>query len=320
MNTTRSREEPRRAAPAAPAGRRSRDYERVVAALHYLETHATEQPDLAATAAHVGLSPHHFQRLFKRWAGISPKRFVQFLTVEHAKACLAESRSVLDACYDAGLSGPGRLHDLFVACEAMTPGEYKRRGEGLAIRYGFHDSPFGDCLLMVTGRGLCGLGFAERGRREAALADMRRRWPGADYRAAPAATAPTMAAVARHCGWATARPDAALGLHLMGTNFQIRVWEALLRVPAGRLASYDTLGAMIGRPRAARAVAGAVAANPVALLVPCHRVIRASGVVSGYHWGPPRKRAILGWEASRLGLAAGNGAQPVARPSTSSIE
>jgi len=293
---------PVRARPAAPSGpgRRTRDYERVAKALGYLEANHAAQPDLAEVAAHVGLSPHHFQRLFKRWAGISPKRFLQFLTVEHAKACLAESRSVLDTAYDAGLSGPGRLHDLFVACEAMTPGAYKRRGEGLSIRHGFHDSPFGDCLLMTTERGLCGLGFADGGRRDAALADMRRRWPGADYRADGAATAPIMAAIAHRLGWAPApRGTARIGLHLMGTNFQVRVWEGLLRIPAGTLASYDELGAMIGRPGAARAVAGAVAANPVALLVPCHRVIRASGIVSGYHWGPSRKRAILGWEASR---------------------
>ena len=312
MNPTLERlaARPRPAAPPSGPGRRTRDYERVAKALGYLEANLAEQPDLAEVAAHVGLSPYHFQRLFKRWAGISPKRFLQFLTVEHAKACLAESRSVLDTAYDAGLSGPGRLHDLFVACEAMTPGEYKRRGEGLSIRYGFHDSPFGDCLLLTTGRGLCGLGFADGGRREAALADMRRRWPGADYRAEDAATAPIMAAVARRLGWPpaagpSARPAARIGLHLMGTNFQVRVWEGLLRIPAGTLASYAELGAMIGRPGAARAVAGAVAANPVALLVPCHRVIRASGIVSGYHWGPSRKRAILGWEASRCAAAEG---------------
>lgn len=307
MNPTLERTAAR---PSGPA-RRTRDYERVAEALGYLEANLAAQPDLAEVAAHVGLSPYHFQRLFKRWAGISPKRFLQFLTVEHAKARLAEAGNVLDTAYDAGLSGPGRLHDLFVACEAMTPGEYKRRGEGLSIRYGFHDSPFGDCLLLTTGRGLCGLGFADGGRREAALADMRRRWPGADYRADEAAPAPVMAAIACRLGWPpAARPAARIGLHLMGTNFQVRVWEGLLRIPLGALASYAELGAMIGRPGAARAVAGAVAANPVALLVPCHRVIRASGVVSGYHWGPSRKRAILGWEASRRAAANGLDASP----------
>lgn len=297
---------PQPAARASGSARWTHDYERVAKALGYVEANLAAQPHLAEVAAHVGLSPYHFQRLFKRWAGISPKRFLQFLTVEHAKACLAEARSVLDTAYDAGLSGPGRLHDLFVACEAMTPGEYKRRGEGLSIRYGFHDSPFGDCLLLTTERGLCGLGFADGGRREAALADMRRRWPGADYHPDAAATAPVMAAIARRLGWSPAAGGAArIGLHLMGTNFQVRVWEGLLRIPAGTLVSYDELGAMVGQPGAARAVAGAVAANPVALLVPCHRVIRASGIVSGYHWGPSRKRAILGWEASRRAAAKG---------------
>ncbi len=302
MNATQEivAERPRRAAQPTSPGLLTRDYERVAKALHYLEANVAEQPNLAEVAAHVDLSPYHFQRLFKRWAGISPKRFLQFLTVEYAKSCLAESCSVLDASYDAGLSGPGRLHDLFVACEAMTPGEYKRRGEGLSIRYGFHDSPFGDCLLMTTSRGLCGLAFADRLRRDAALTDMQRRWPRADYLSDSSATAVTMETIAHHLGWSqTARPVNTIGLYLMGTNFQVRAWEGLLRIPLGGLASYHELGAMIGRPGAARAVAGAVAANPIALLVPCHRVIRSSGVIGGYHWGLSRKRAILGWEASQ---------------------
>ncbi|MDA0260722.1 MAG: methylated-DNA--[protein]-cysteine S-methyltransferase [Proteobacteria bacterium] len=277
------------------------DYERIASALRYLDEHLTEQPNLTEVAAQVGLSPHHFQRLFKRWAGISPKRFLQFLTVEYAKDCLIASQSVLDTSLDAGLSGPSRLHDLFVACEAMTPGEYKRRGEGLCISYGFYDSPFGDCLLLMTPRGLCGLAFADSGQRGAALEDMRRRWPQATYISDSETTAPAMAAVGDFLGWSrgsNGRPE--LKLFLMGTNFQVRVWEGLMRVPMGRLTSYDSLSSMIGNAGAARAVANAVAANPISLIVPCHRVIRATGAISGYHWGPSRKRAILGWEASQI--------------------
>ena len=289
---------------ASPATGRARDYERIARALHYLEEHVTAQPSLVDVAKHVGLSPYHFQRLFKRWAGISPKRFLQFLTVEYAKECLAQSQSVLDTSFDAGLSGPSRLHDLFVACEAMTPGEYKQRGAGLEIAYGFHDSPFGECLLLATTRGLCGLAFADPGLHSAALDDMQRRWPRATYFEDSNVTKPIMSAIARHLGWTGGDDDGAgIKLYLMGTNFQVRVWEGLLRIPAGRLTSYNGLSGLIGKPGAARAVAGAVAANPISLLVPCHRVIRGTGVISGYHWGPSRKRAILGWEASQFAAA-----------------
>ena len=282
----------------------TRDYDRIAQALRYLEENVYEQPSLTEVAEHVGLSPYHFQRLFKRWAGLSPKRFLQFLTVEYAKQRLAQSHSVLDAAFDAGLSGPSRLHDLFVACEAMTPGEFKLRGEGLEINYGFHDSPFGECLLLATPRGLCGLAFADHGHRDAALDDMRRRWPRATYIANRVVTAPIMAAIAAHLGWSQARAGGDIKLLLMGTNFQVRVWEGLLHIPLGNLTSYDRLSSLIGKSGAARAVAGAVAANPISLLVPCHRVIRSTGVVSGYHWGPARKRAMLAWEAGRAEPAA----------------
>ena len=282
----------------------TRDYERIAHALRYLEENVYQQPSLADVAEHVGLSPYHFQRLFKRWAGISPKRFLQFLTVEYAKGRLAESSSVLDAAFDAGLSGPSRLHDLFVACEAMTPGEYKQRGQGLNISYGFHDSPFGECLLLVTPRGLCGLAFADHGHRDAPLDDMQRRWPRANYIADSEVTLPIMTAIASHLGWSQApSSDDGIKLLLMGTNFQVRVWEGLLRIPLGHLTSYDRLSGLIGRSGAARAVAGAVAANPISLLVPCHRVIRNTGIISGYHWGPARKRAILAWEAGHVAPA-----------------
>ncbi len=278
------------------------DYARVAKAIAYLEANAESQPELADVARHIGLSPFHFQRLFRRWAGISPKRFLQFITVEHAKRSLAESQSVLDATFAVGLSGPSRLHDLFVACEAMTPGEFRRQGEGLEVAYGFHPSPFGLCVLALTQRGICGLGFAEPGAEAAALADLEARWPKARFRADPARSGAVFAAIAGRLGWTgdgERGPRAPVKLHLIGTNFQVKVWEGLLRIPPGCVTSYDALSARIGHPGAARAVAGAVAANPVSLLIPCHRVIRGSGLVSGYYWGVARKRAILAWEAGR---------------------
>lgn len=278
------------------------DYARVAKAIAYLEATAESQPELADVAHHIGLSPFHFQRLFRRWAGISPKRFLQFITVEHAKRNLAESQSVLDATFAVGLSGPSRLHDLFVACEAMTPGEFRRQGEGLEVGYGFHPSPFGLCVLALTPRGVCGLGFAEPGAEAMALADLQGRWPKARFRADPARSGAVFAAIAGRLGWTAdgeREPRAPVKLHLIGTNFQVKVWEGLLRIPPGCVTSYDALSARIGRPGAARAVAGAVAANPISLLIPCHRVIRGSGLVSGYYWGVARKRAILAWEAGR---------------------
>ena len=281
---------------SANSGRGPSDYDRVAQAILFIEDHAGEQPDLAAVAADVGLSPYHFQRLFRRWAGISPKRFLQCLTVEHAKRALAESRSVLDAAFEVGLSGPGRLHDLFVATEAMTPGEYKQRGRGLDIHYGFHATRFSDCLLLVTSCGISGLAFTEHAGREGALADMRRRWPHARYVEDHGRTAP----LARRIFASDAGPNGEpFPLFLGGTNFQIKVWQALLTIPPGCLATYDWIAGAIGQPSAARAVGGAVAANPISYLVPCHRVIRKSGVIGDYAWGPTRKKAMLGWEAAR---------------------
>ncbi|MCZ6720895.1 MAG: methylated-DNA--[protein]-cysteine S-methyltransferase [Proteobacteria bacterium] len=288
----------------------SLDYRRIESAIRYLERNATAQPDLETLARHVGLSEFHFQRLFRRWAGISPKRFLQFLTLSHAKRLLAESHPVLDTAFEAGLSGPGRLHDLFVTYEAMTPGRYKRRGEGLEIVYGFHPSPFGESLLLATEHGVCGLGFTRSEGRAATLAEFKSRWPCARYRPEPAKTAPLAAdAFPRRDG------SGRLALSLSGTRFQLKVWEALIRIPAGAVTSYGELARRIGRPGGARAVAGAVAANPISFVIPCHRVIRESGSITGYEWGVPRKRAILAWEAARRSrcLEGGPAMKPVSR-------
>ena len=272
----------------------ARDYERIGRAIAYLRRHAGEQPDLAAAARHVNLSEHHFQRLFTRWAGVSPKRFVQYLTVEHAKSRLARAGSVLDLASAVGLSGPGRLHDLFVTLEAMSPGEYRAGGAGLSIRYGVHESPFGPALLAMTERGVCGLRFVEGDREGAAW--LRRNWPEAGLRHDEAGTAPVVEQIFQPLTVGTTRP---LALLVKGSNFQVKVWRALLELPLGSLTSYGQIAARIGAPGSARAVGGAVGANPIAWLIPCHRVIRETGLLGGYRWGPDRKAAMLGWEAAR---------------------
>ncbi len=276
----------------------TQDYQLVAAAIRYLEENHEAQPELEELAAHLAVSPFHFQRVFKRWAGISPKRFLQFLTVEHAKELLAASHSVLDATYAAGLSGPSRLHDHFVAVEAMTPGEFKAGGRGLTIGYGVHASPFGECLVAATARGLCGLTFMNGGGAAAEIDALHARWPNAQLVADPAATAPLIARIFAAAAGGTA--DRPIPLLLAGTNFQIKVWEALLRVPLGNVCSYEEVAQAIGQPAAARAVGSAVGANAIGFLIPCHRVIRKSGVVREYRWGATRKWAILGWEAAQL--------------------
>jgi AraC family transcriptional regulator, regulatory protein of adaptative response / methylated-DNA-[protein]-cysteine methyltransferase len=264
------------------------DYQRIGQAIRFLEDNVDRQPDLAEVAAHVGLSEYHFQRLFTRWAGISPKRFLQFLTKENAKALLART-SVLEAAYAAGLSGPGRLHDLFVQAEAVTPGEFKSKGAGLEIRYGFHPTPFGECLLARTERGVCFLAFVD-GDREAVLDRLRGDWSNARLVEDAANTAATVEQIF------TPGPGASLTIHLRGTNFQLKVWEALLRLPPGEVTSYEALAARIGLMRATRAVANAVAHNPVAYIIPCHRVLRKSGEFGQYRYGSARKKAILARE------------------------
>lgn len=271
-------------------------YERIEQAIHWLADHYVEQPSLALAASEAGLSEYHFQRLFSRWVGVSPKKFLQYLTLSHAKERLAASDSVLDASYDAGLSGPSRLHDLFITHEAMTPGEWKARGTGLALSYGWHDSPFGDCLLVATDRGLCGLAFVLNEGRRVTEEDLLSRWGQATIIEDPAKTE-AYAAAAFGAG------SDNLHLVLRGTPFQTKVWEALLRIPPGAVVSYERLAKHLGKPQGARAVAGAVALNPVSWIVPCHRVIRSTGAITGYRWGPDRKRVILGWEAAEADRA-----------------
>ncbi|HEY3344948.1 MAG TPA: methylated-DNA--[protein]-cysteine S-methyltransferase [Anaerolineaceae bacterium] len=277
------------------------DYERIEQAIRFLEKHYQDQPPLKDIAAALGLSEFHFQRLFSQWVGISPKRFLQYLTKEHAKALLARSEDLMAVAYDSGLSGPGRLHDLFVATEAVTPGEYKLLGEGLVIQYGFHPTPFGRCLLARTARGICHLAFVEAGQEQLALQDLRARWRSASFEENLAATRP-LANQAFLPRWSLDRP---LSVYLQGTNFQIKVWEALLRIPSGSVVTYHDLAVSIGMPGAARAVGHALGQNPIAVLIPCHRVIRRDGDFGNYHYGSARKKALLGWEFAQQEQLAG---------------
>jgi AraC family transcriptional regulator of adaptative response/methylated-DNA-[protein]-cysteine methyltransferase len=273
------------------------DYEVVRQNLDYLREHWREQPSLEALAERNGLSAAHLQRLFIRWAGLSPKAFVQALTIDHARKLLRESASVLETSYEVGLSGPGRLHDLFVTHEGMSPGSYKAKGKGLTIRYGFHDCPFGRVLLMMTDQGICGLAFADPGQEAAALSDMRGRWPEASYLEEPAATGPQVARIFTPASWKAEQP---LRIVFIGTEFETRVWQTLLKVPLGRATTYSDIAGHIGNARASRAVGAAVGRNPISFVVPCHRVLGKSGGLCGYHWGLTRKQAILGWEAGLL--------------------
>lgn len=267
------------------------DYQRIANAIDWLRSHATRQPTLAEIAGAMGLAPHHCQRLFRRWAGVSPQRFLALLTVEHAHRLLVQSASVLEAALATGLSGPGRLHDRFVAVSAMTPGQ-ARRGEGLSIHYGLHDSPAGRLFLAATPRGLCRLSFLDLEQPDDPVAALRARWPAASAVRDDAATA----ALAQRVWVRAAEGRAPLTLCVDGTNFQLQVWQALLRIPPGAVTSYAGLAAAIGRPRATRAVANAVAANPVAWIIPCHRVLRTGGGIGGYRWGTTRKQLLLAQE------------------------
>lgn len=273
----------------------SEDYRRIEQAIRFVEAHFRDRPTLDEIAESVHLSKFHFMRLFKRWVGISPVQFMQYLTLEYAKQKLVESRSLLDASYEAGLSGPGRLHDLFVTFEAMTPGEFKRMGQGLKIVYGFHPTPFGACLLAITGRGICHLGFVGGDDRSSALSRLRENWPAATFMENSINTSSTARRIFISKRESDSRP---FHLLLKGTNFQVNVWRALLTIPSGSVVSYQDVAALIGRPKAFRAVANAVALNPVGYLIPCHRVIAKSGKIHRYRWGAARKKAILGWEAA----------------------
>jgi AraC family transcriptional regulator of adaptative response/methylated-DNA-[protein]-cysteine methyltransferase len=270
------------------------DYQRIEAAIRFLEAHALEQPSLDEVAEHIGLSPFHFQRLFKRWAGVSPKRFLQYLTVESAKRLLQDSASILETSYEVGLSGPGRLHDLFVNVDAMTPGEYKQQGKDIVIRYAFHETPFGECLVAETNRGICFLGFISDGDRAGALNDLQLRWKEASLTKTPGVCGDSVQQIFSSTKDPAQKP---VQLFLRGTNFQLKVWEALLKIPEGAVISYGDLAKKLGKPTAHRAVGTAVGQNPISYLIPCHRVLRAGGDIGGYHWGVERKKAILAKES-----------------------
>lgn len=279
------------------------DYARIEQAIQFIANHFTDRPTLAAMADHVHLSPFHFDRMFTRWAGISPQRFLRFLTKEYAKQVLIESGDVLTATDAAGLSSTSRLYDLFVTYEAMTPAEYRALGTGLLIRYGFAPTPFGECLLGRTERGICFLNFQPVAERATALAQLQATWDRAVLVPDELGTAAVVAQLFTPAAGGGSAPH----LLLKGTNFQIKVWEALLRIPPGRLVSYRDVAAAIGQPGAGQAVGGAVGANNIGYLIPCHRVIQQHGGLGGYRWGTPRKQVLLGWEAAQLAAAYGAG-------------
>ena len=273
------------------------DYEAVRRVIEKISLDYRDQPSLEALAQDVGLTPTALQKLFTRWAGLSPKAFLQAVTLDHARRMLDDGMPLLEASIELGMSGPGRLHDLFVTHEAMSPGDYKTRGSGLTIRYGYHISPFGLALVMATDRGLAGLAFCDAGGERAAFSDMAGRWPNADYVEDMGATGPYAARIFDPSRW---RADQPLHVVMIGTDFQVRVWQALLRIPMGRVRSYSAIAQEIGSPSASRAVGAANGANPLSFVVPCHRALGKSGDLTGYHWGLTRKRAILGWEAGQL--------------------
>ncbi len=273
----------------------SRDFRRIEKAIQFIEANFRSQPTLDQMAQSVHLSKYHFDRLFKRWAGISPIQFMQLTTLNHTKKRLNESKSLLETALEAGLSGPSRLHDLFVTFEAMTPGEFKKQGAGLQISYAVCESPFGECLLATTQRGICYCGFVDSGGRSEPLGQLSDKWPDSEFIENPTAVCPIVQAIFKIDRQKSARP---FHLQVKGTNFQINVWKALLRIPKGCVVSYQDIAAYIGRPKAFRAVANAIAINPVAYLIPCHRVIAKSGKIHQYRWGSSRKKAMIGWEAA----------------------
>lgn len=270
-------------------------YGQIAKAIAFIRDNHLEQPSLATIAQHVNLSEYHFQRLFKEWAGISPKRFLQYLTLEYAKSKITETKNLLELTLESGLSSAGRLHDLFVQLVAMTPGEYKTAGSGLRIRYGIHESPFGACLIASTDRGICNLNFLDYTDGTIAAQSLQIEWPNADIVNDQIGTEEM-----RDLIFQSSHPSP-LVLHVKGTNFQIQVWQALLRLPLGGLTTYQGLATAIGKPTAARAIGNAVGRNPVGYLIPCHRVIRGSGEIGGYRWGVDRKTVLLGWEAGQTG-------------------
>jgi AraC family transcriptional regulator of adaptative response/methylated-DNA-[protein]-cysteine methyltransferase len=285
--------------PAKPGPRDAalRDYDAVRRAIAFISERWRNQPTIDAMADAAGVTPDELHQLFRRWAGLTPKAFMQALTLDHAKNLLRDSASVLDAALDSGLSGPGRLHDLFVTHEAMSPGQWKTGGAGMTLHYGFHPSPFGTAVVIATDRGLAGLAFSDPGEEQAALADMLRRWPRATAIEDSSATQALAQRVFEPSQW---RADQPLRVVLIGTDFEVRVWEALLKIPMGRAVSYSDIAKNIQLPKASRAVGAAVGKNPVSFVVPCHRALGKSGALTGYHWGLTRKQAMIGWEAGRV--------------------
>lgn len=274
------------------------DYQRIEKAIAYLDGNFRDQPSIEQVAAQVGVSVSHFHRLFQRWAGITPKRFLEYVTASHARRLLTESLPIMESAWQCGLSGGSRLHDLFVGLEGITPGQIRKRGDGLTVYWGIHDSPFGPCLLARTERGICNLRFVAGNQSDQATEFLQSHWPRARLVRDQPLTSRSMANVLT--GLADGQSHG-LRLHVGGTNFRVRVWAALLEIPPGRVASYGQLAGAIGQPKAVRATGTAVGANPVALLIPCHRVLRASGAFGQYAGGPERKRAILAWESARTG-------------------
>ena len=272
------------------------NYQRIAEAIDFYRQHFREQPSLEKVAAHVHVSPYHFQRMFREWAGVTPKQFLQYVSLEHAKGLLkAPGATLFDTALETGLSGTGRLHDLFIKIEGMTPGEYKNGGSRLTIRYSFAESPFGPLIVASTEKGICHLAFADQGQ-EAALADLARQFPEAAYHQFLDARQQEALFIFTQ-DW---RKLQEIKLHLKGTPFQLKVWETLLKIPLGGVSSYGDVARDLDQPTAARAVGSAVGDNPVAFLIPCHRVIRSSGEFGNYHWGDTRKAAMLGWEAARV--------------------
>lgn len=273
------------------------NYQRIADAIQYIHQNFKEQPDLDAVAAQVHLSPFHFQKLFKEWAGVSPKKFLQYLSLEHAKTILKGNKiSLFDAAFETGLSGTGRLHDMFVKIEGMTPGEYKNGGENLAINYSFAESPFGNILVASTAKGICHIAFADDEHK--ALMEFKNNFPNAQLMQVVDMIQQNALYIFTH-DWSKLDQ---IKLHLKGTDFQVKVWEALLKIPMGKLSTYGNLAAAIDKPKASRAVGTAIGDNPVAFLIPCHRVIQATGSFGQYHWGSIRKTAMIGWEAAKADL------------------
>ncbi len=268
------------------------DYERIEKVIKYIDAHYQEQPSLATLARVANLSESHFQKLFSRWTGVSPKSFLQFLTAQKAKQLLLASKDVLTASLESGLSGPGRLHDLMISIEAMSPGEFKTKGKGIEILYGTHATPFGSCLIGLTPRGICHMAFFDADK-DRAIAEMKERWAGATFRPSQVKTAPVIRELFKKTG------KRRFSLLLRGTPFQIKVWEALLSIPEGEVVSYNHLAKLAGSPKASRAVGSAVGSNTIAYLIPCHRVIRETGFLGQYRWGESRKKTILHWELTR---------------------